>query len=91
MKKRFLKTFVILATIFILNGCKEIERTTKDFKSANTGLKRRITVYSLDGKELRSYKGIIDIESKENNTVKFDLDGKRYIFYNCSVIVEEVE
>ena len=31
MKKRFLKTFVILATIFILNGCKEIERTKKRF------------------------------------------------------------
>ena len=91
MKKRFLKTFVILATICLLYGGEEIVRTKKDFKSANTRLKRKITVYSLDGKELRSYKGKIDIESKENNTVKFDLDGKRYIFYNCSVIVEEVE
>ena len=91
MKKRLLKTFIILTTIITLNGCKQIERGAKSFKSANSGLKRKITVYSLDGKELRSYQGVIDIANKQNNVVKFDLDGKRYIFYNCSVIVEEVE
>ena len=49
------------------------------------GLQRTITVYTADGQKLASYHGKIDIESNDGGYVKFDLDGKRYIYYNCFV------
>ena len=48
------------------------------------GLDRVITVYTADGHEIARYEGKIDIES-ENSYVKFDFEGKRYIYYNCFV------
>jgi len=48
------------------------------------GIERVITIYTDDGTILKKYKGKIDIEY-EDNCVKFDWDGKRYIYYNCCV------
>lgn len=48
------------------------------------GLNRTIVVYTADGHEIAHYEGKIDIES-ENSYVKFDFEGKRYIYYNCFV------
>lgn len=36
-------------------------------------------------KELATYEGKIDIETNDGGYVKFDFDGKRYIYYNCFV------
>ena len=46
---------------------------------------RTITVYTADGKELATYEGKIDIETNDGGYVKFDFNGKRYIYYNCFV------
>lgn len=43
------------------------------------------TVYTADGKELATYKGKIDLRTNDGEYVKFDFDGKRYIYYNCFV------
>lgn len=57
-----------------------------DVKSdLNGGLNRIINVYSADGKIIASYEGRIDIKSLTSGAVKFDYDGKRYIYYNCFV------
>lgn len=54
------------------------------------GLKRTVNVYSRNGDLIANYDGKIDIEDSENcNKVKFELDGKRYIYYNCQVEVIE--
>lgn len=50
----------------------------------NNGIERTITVYTADGKEIASYSGKIDISSADGY-VKFDFNGKRYIYYNCFV------
>ena len=49
------------------------------------GLERVVTVYTADGKVLAQYKGFIDFEQNDGGYVKFDFDGKRYIYYNCFV------
>ena len=49
------------------------------------GLERTINVYTADGEIIASYSGKIDIETNDGGYVKFDLDGKRYIYYNCFV------
>lgn len=51
----------------------------------SNGLDRTITVYTADGKVLAQYEGRIDIEQNDGGYVKFDFDGKRYIYYNCFV------
>ena len=44
-----------------------------------------INVYTADGKIIASYEGRIDIETNDGGYVKFDYDGKRYVYYNCFV------
>lgn len=70
-------------------GCASWQRSCKTWKSEMVGgLDRTVNVYAYDGTLIASYTGRIDIE--ENDTkVLFDLDGKRYIYYNA--IVEVIE
>lgn len=69
-----------------LFGCASVDRLGTDVKSdLNGGLNRIINVYTADGKVLASYEGKIDIETNNGGYVKFDYDGKRYIYYNCYV------
>lgn len=48
------------------------------------GLDRTITIYTADGTVLKQYEGKIDIE-QDQGYVKFDWNGKRYIYYNCYI------
>lgn len=69
-----------------LFGCASMDRLGTDIKSdLNGGLNRIINVYTADGKVLASYEGRIDIETNDGGYVKFDYDGKRYVYYNCFV------
>ena len=78
---------ILLAAIFILllTGCASLNRMGTDIKSEfGNGLDRVINVYTANGDLIASYEGKIDIES-QNSYVKFDFEGKRYIYYNCFV------
>jgi len=91
MKKIIISASVILM-ITILAGCGEsFQRSVKTFTSEYTGgLERKVEVYSTSGQLLKSYEGKLDIEANEyGNKVLFDIDGKRTIIYNATVIVEE--
>ncbi|WP_302318734.1 hypothetical protein [Holdemanella biformis] len=66
-----------------LFGCASVGTDVKS--DSNGGLDRIINVYTADGKVLASYEGRIDIKSLTSGAVKFDYDGKRYIYYNCYV------
>ncbi len=48
-------------------------------------MQRTIKVYTANGDLLAEYEGKIDLSSNEGGYVKFDYDGKRYIYYNCFV------
>ena len=67
------------------------ERDIKTFTS-NTGggLVRTVEVYDQSGKLIKTYKGKIDVQDTEyGNKVLFDLNGKRTVIYNGTVIVQE--
>ena len=49
------------------------------------GIERVINVYTANGDLIASYKGKIGIADKDGGYIKFDYDGKRYIYYNCFV------
>jgi hypothetical protein len=56
-----------------------------DLKSDFGGLDRIIRVYTATGEIIAEYEGKIDIATNDGGYVKFDHDGKRYIYYNCFV------
>lgn len=51
----------------------------------NNGINRTITVYTANGEPMAQYSGKIDIAANDGGYVKFDFDGKRYIYYNCFI------
>lgn len=86
MKKKLLALGVTACIILGLTGCASWDRMVTDMKSdVSGGMQRTITVYTADGKELATYEGKIDIETNDGGYVKFDFNGKRYIYYNCFV------
>ncbi len=92
MKKWLFRIFAIMTlfSAFGLTGCASCERKLKSFNSdLNGGLYRVINVYSLDGDLIASHEGLIDIDDNANGSIMFDLNGKRYVYYNA--IVEVIE
>lgn len=87
MKKKFLALGMTICIALEMTGCTaQWERSVTDFKSnINGGMQRTITVYTADGKELATYEGKIDLSTNDGGYVKFDFNGKRYIYYNCFV------
>lgn len=74
------------AIYFAFFGTESGKRRLNDLKSElGGGLEREINVYTANGDKIASYKGKIDIEESEGGYVKFDYEGKRYIYYNCFV------
>ena len=90
MKKRIMLSLITVFLIFTLSSCASLERKVKTFTSEYTGgLDRTVNIYSYDGKLIRSLEGKIDVEISDGGKVLFDLNGKRYIYYNCMVEVIE--
>lgn len=51
----------------------------------SNGIERTITVYTANGEVIAEYSGKIDIDTNDGGYIKFDFEGKRYIYYNCFV------
>ncbi len=94
MKKKITIVFGILACVLaiLISGasCSSCDRTVKDIGSdINGGLNRTVKVYDFNGRVMTTYKGKIDLEPNDSGVVKFELDGKRYMYYNAFVEVIE--
>lgn len=86
MKKKICGVVLVLALGLGMSGCASWNRMVTDMKSdINNGMQRTINVYTADGKKLATYEGKIDIETNDGGYVKFDYNGKRYMYYNCFV------
>lgn len=53
------------------------------------GLERTINIYTVTGELIATYNGKIDIDDNTNGSIMFDIDGKRYVYYNA--IIEVIE
>lgn len=90
MKRHLAKIIALIAAICMMTGCASTARSCKSCESdLNGGLNRVINVYSLDGTLIATYEGKIDIDNNSNGSIMFDLDGKRYVYYNA--IIEVIE
>ena len=77
---------IIGGIVFYSYGTASGRRALIDQKSdLNNGLERTINVYTANGDLIATYTGQIDIEDKDGGYIKFDFDGKRYMYYNCFV------
>lgn len=85
-----LAMFIIaIAMLLGLTGCSSWDRTIKNWNSdLSGGLDRTVNVYTYNGEKIATYEGKIDLQTSESK-VLFDLDGKRYVYYNA--IVEVIE
>lgn len=95
MKKALIGALVVVALIvgaivWYLNTASG-QRAVKDVKSNSSGgMERIVKVYGADGELIEQYEGKIDIKDTEyGNKVLFDLDGKRVVIYNATVVTEE--
>lgn len=88
--KRIVLIVTLVIGILALAGCASTQRSCKSCHSdMSGGLNRIINVYALDGELIATYEGLIDIDDNENGSIMFDLNGKRYVYYNA--IVEVIE
>lgn len=92
MKKRTgLAIALIVAVSSLTVGCAGFDRSIKSMQSNfGNGLTREAKVYDQQGHLLADYIGQFDIQENDAGTkVLFDLNGKRHIIYNGTVIVDE--
>lgn len=61
-----------------------IRAITDQRSNLSNGLERTINVYTANGEKIAEYHGKIDLEM-DQDYIKFDWEGKRYIYYNCFV------
>lgn len=76
---------LLVGMLWFFNNTASGQRALVDQKSNISGIDRTITVYTANGDVIAEYSGIIDIETADGGYVKFDFEGKRYIYYNCFV------
>ncbi|MFD0710618.1 DUF5052 family protein [Paenibacillus sp. GCM10027626] len=90
--KRIMLIAAAAAVIFVLSGCESWDRAVKDIGSNINGLDRKAEVYDQNGNVIKTYSGKFDVEVNEyGNKVKFDINGKRVLIYNATVVIEEQE
>ena len=82
--KKILKTFLFLFLLTFLSSCNKPDR-----EIIENGLNRKVVVYSLSGDVINAYYGKTIIEDHTNTVVTLNINGKRFIFHNCTVIMEE--
>jgi hypothetical protein plarl_21586 len=89
-----MKKLLLGITILVLLGsCARWEDSKKDYESDTKGLKRTVRVYTLDGKLLKEYKGMIRVrDSDESGRISLNLiseNNRRVTIDNAIVITEE--
>ena len=91
--KEMKKILLGIVVMGILGSCANWEDTKKDWESSTEGLKRKVEVYTLDGKLIKTYEGLMRVRSaEESSMVSLNLieEGNRRIMIdNAIVIIEE--
>lgn len=86
--KRWVKCLVvslICALIVCLAGCASVQSSCKSCAIDRAGgTDRIIRIYDYQGDVIAEYDGFIWVEEQDSGTnIMFELDGKRYIYYNA--------
>lgn len=79
MNKKALVLFTALIAMITLSGClQQVRYKVKEVQSDVFGLRRAVTVYSLDGKPIKTIDGKFKIVYPANNRMEFiNEDGRK--------------
>lgn len=87
------KILLGIAILGLTVSCARWKDTQKDFESDTKGLKRTVKIYTLDGKLLKEYKGLIRVRDSDNSgRISLNLiseNNRRVTIDNAIVITEE--
>jgi len=74
-----------------LFGTQAGSRSIKTLRSNVSGIERTVTVYDINGKEIKSYTGKFDVEYDDSRILFDDEEGKRHVIYYTTgtVIIDE--
>jgi len=92
MQKKFFILILSFICIFALTGCvQQFKYNMKEIQSNVFGLNREVTIYSLDGKPIKTISGKFKILYPDNNRMEFiKEDGRKdSISGYYTAIVEE--
>lgn len=79
---------LVLASIYFASA--SVQRSVKDVQSNLTGgLDRTVYVYSQSGQLIKTYSGKIDVEYRQDGSIKFSVDGQSIVISNALTVVEE--
>ena len=82
----FISLIALGGMLWYFNCTADGQRQIVDQRSnLSNGLDRVVTVYTADGDVIAQYEGQIDIEANDGGYIKFDFEGKRYMYYNCFI------
>lgn len=87
------KLLLGITVLGLIGSCARWRDTQKDWESDTKGLKRTVQIYTLDGKLLKEYKGLIRVrDSDESGRISLNLiseNNRRVTIDNAIVITEE--
>ena len=85
-----MKKVILLAMVAVLmSGCGSLQRFIGDVGSdIKGGVDRKATLYSNDGKVVKTWEGKIDLSGNSRETYIL-MDGKRIIIHGGIMVVEE--
>jgi hypothetical protein len=87
-KKLIVLVVTAIMLCICLTNCSSCDRAMKSWDSEFGGLNRIVNVYDYEGGLIATHEGQIDIQQNDSK-VLFDLNGKRYVYYNA--VVEVIE
>ena len=87
--KKLLLISALLGVQVLHSGCAGCANTWKEFHASTTGLHKKITLFSNDGKVLREWTTTTDTNDKGGSCMFLDKDG-RYVRIAGTFVVEEL-
>lgn len=87
MKKKIIAILgsILIIISFLICASWDGSIAERDMKDIYGGLNRTIKIYTANGDLMAEYSGKINIDINDGGYVRFDYDGKRYIYYNCFI------
>lgn len=86
----FLLILTIIIAAILFSNFYAIKRLFKNYKSSTKGLNRTAIVYSYNGDILATYESSdMYVKIGKDNSIEIQMKGKKYIFANVGVIIEE--
>ena len=92
MKKKLLSIGLIGIMMVGATGCTTVQKAVKDLESETKGIHRIVKVYADNGTLIEQYESEkMLVTDGSGGTITIDFEGKRVVFCNVDLVIEEVK